>query len=147
MEKLIEKRLAQAKRATTQLSRGLTRVARGIAREDYEFFRDSLIKRFEFSYEVTWRLMRLFLEQVKKVSLEKLSSPRTIFRAAQEVGLIKKDDLDVLFDMVDYRNLISHTYEEAMADETVAHLTDYAKLLSSIVSTIEQEYLAEQEQQ
>lgn len=135
MEKLKAK-IQLAQKAVGQLKKGLARIEKGTAKEDYEFFRDALIKRFEFSYEVTWKLMRLYLEQIKKVSNDKISSPRSIFRTAHETALINNEEFGNLLAMVDDRNLTSHTYEEETAEEIFRRIEAYTPLLNKIVTTI-----------
>ncbi len=35
-------------------------------KEDFEYFRDSVIKRFEYTYELAWKLIKLILTEKEK---------------------------------------------------------------------------------
>ena len=71
---------------------------------------DGIIQRFEFTYEMAWKLMKSFLEYE---GITEVNSPRTVFKEAYSVGLISSAD-DWL-SMITDRNMTSHTYDEQMA--------------------------------
>lgn len=73
--------------------------------------RDGAIQRFEYTFELTWKMMQRVLKQQ---GIE-AGSPKQVFRAALKIGLI--DDLDKWFDFLEKRNLTVHTYNEDKADE------------------------------
>lgn len=80
-----------------------------------EFERDSLIKRFEFSYEMAWKLMMSF---EKATGVSQVLGSRDVIRHAVSIGLI--DNGEAWMEMVDTRNQTSHLYDEEMA----ANVTD-----------------------
>lgn len=67
---------------------------------------DALIKRFEFGYELAWKLIKAWLE-FKGIEA---ATPRDCFREAFAAGLIQ--DGDAWLQMLNDRNLSSHTYNE-----------------------------------
>jgi nucleotidyltransferase substrate binding protein (TIGR01987 family) len=73
---------------------------------------DGAIQRFEFTYELAWKVMRAYLEQQ---GVFEPKTPRDVFRESYKIGLIADGDgwLDIMTD----RNLTSHTYNEAAARE------------------------------
>lgn len=73
---------------------------------------DEVIQRFEFTYELAWKLMKAYLEYE---GIAAVNSPRAAFKEAFAAGLIF--DGDVWIDMIDYRNLTAHTYNEERAKE------------------------------
>lgn len=73
--------------------------------------RDGAIQRFEYTFELTWKMMQRVLKQQGVEA----GSPKQVFRAALKIGLI--DDLDKWFDFLEKRNLTVHTYNEDKADE------------------------------
>lgn len=73
---------------------------------------DGVIQRFEFTYELAWRLMKAYLEYE---GIAVVNSPRAAFKEAFAAGLIF--DGDVWIDMIDDRNLTAHTYNEERAKE------------------------------
>jgi len=73
---------------------------------------DGVIQRFEFTYELAWKLMRLYLEYEGTATV---ASPRAAFKEAFAAGILA--DGDVWIDMINARNLTVHTYNEQMAKE------------------------------
>lgn len=65
-----------------------------------------LIQAFEYTYELTWKTMKRFLEARGKIA----NSPREVFRMAALETFI--DDPELWFDFVKMRNLTVHIYDE-----------------------------------
>ena len=78
-----------------------------------EFEKDAVIKRFEFTFELSWKMMRKFLQAFGKAEVS--GSPKPILRDALEEHLI--NDLDKWFDFLDARNTSTHIYNEQEADK------------------------------
>ncbi len=77
-----------------------------------EYVYDAVVKRFEFVYELAWRLMKAVIEY-KGGSEPKF--PRDVFREAFAGRIIR--DGEVWLDMMKDRNLTSHTYDDVYARE------------------------------
>ncbi len=73
-----------------------------------------LIHGFEYTYELAWKTLKNFLEAQ---GILNLYGSRDTTRAAFRNGLIENGD--VWMDMVDKRNLTSHTYDEETAGQVV----------------------------
>jgi len=58
-----------------------------------------------------------------------LGSPKSVIRASLENGLLTEDETRLALVMVDHRNLTSHAYHEALAEEIFAALPAYRRLL------------------
>lgn len=113
----------------TPLERALDRLKEGWVRYQTtpldEQLRDGLIQRFEFTYELSHKTLKRFLEQ-NSASLEeydRMSFPDLI-RSANEVGLLKNSwaEWSVYRKM---RNLTSHTYNEITAQQVVSAIPDF----------------------
>ncbi len=76
------------------------------------FVYDAAIQRFEFTYELAWKLMKAYLEYD---GIAVVNSPRSAFKEAFAAGLIH--DGDGWMAMLDDRNLTTHTYDEQKAME------------------------------
>lgn len=74
---------------------------------------DSLIQRFEFTYELTHKTLQEFMKYTD-VTLEN-SFPRTIFKKSSVNNLIS-DEL-VWISLLEDRNSASHIYNEKLVDE------------------------------
>lgn len=96
-----------------------------------EFIRDSAIQRFEFTFEVMWKCLKAHAEEAGI----RVFSPRDSLRAAFQLGLLQDDPLWMR--MLKDRNLTSHTYSEATAEEIFSHLADYRALLRQLLVALE----------
>ncbi len=79
-----------------------------------DIVRDATIQRFEYTYEIAWKMIRRHLDWMG-VSAVKQLSKRELFRKAAELGLI--DNVESWFDYHQARNATSHTYDEEVAKE------------------------------
>lgn len=74
--------------------------------------KDGVIQRFEFCYEICWKLMKYFLENE---GIQEAKSPKSTFREAFKIGII--EDGEAWIDMLNDRNLTSHVYDQEVAFE------------------------------
>lgn len=73
-----------------------------VAKDDLAI--DGTIKRFELCYELAWKLIKAYLEDMGIIC----KNPRDCFKQAYINELI--DDETVWMEMIDDRNLLVHTY-------------------------------------
>ena len=92
---------------------------------DDEDIRDACIQRFEYTYELAFKMLKRQLEQElpSREELDQLSF-KEIIRVGAERGLIAVPER--WFDYRDKRNITSHTYDEEKAREVFSVLTDFA---------------------
>jgi nucleotidyltransferase substrate binding protein (TIGR01987 family) len=78
-------------------------------KEETDIKRDAVIKRFEFTYELLWKVYK------RLARAEKLDyfSPRACFQYAFKSGLI--DDEVLFLEIIDARNKTTHVYGEEEA--------------------------------
>jgi nucleotidyltransferase substrate binding protein (TIGR01987 family) len=77
-----------------------------------------LIQAFEFTFELFWKT---FQKLAPDAGLE-AASPREALQAGAKLHLIAADEIDDWSQMLQDRNLTSHTYNVAIADEILARL-------------------------
>lgn len=99
---------------------------------DDEVVRDAAIKRFEFTYELAWKMMRRHLIWSGATEIE--MNRRELFRMAAREKLI--DDPQPWFAYHEARNLTSHTYDEANANKVLALLKDFLKDANALLKTL-----------
>lgn len=95
--------------------------------------RAGLVQMFEFSFELSWRVLKdlLFYEGYD------VKTPREVIRKSFEVEYINEDDTEVFLDALAKRNLLTHTYEEKTAleaEDLIKH--QYYPLLQRIYDTL-----------
>lgn len=95
---------------------------------------DSLIQRFEYTSDLTWKFLKHYLE-VKHGSAQK--SPKTVYKECFRVGLFTQQETELALKMVDDRNMTSHIYKEDVAAEIARTVPDYYKLTITIIEKTE----------
>ncbi len=123
----------------TPLQKALDSLVFAIERTEREkpddMLRDSVIQRFEYTYELCWKMLkrRLELDAPSPESIDAMSF-REMIRAGAERGMI--DDPLVWFDYRQKRNLTTHTYDAAIAEEVykaaVTFSGDAQRLLAAL---------------
>ncbi|MEQ6376347.1 HI0074 family nucleotidyltransferase substrate-binding subunit [Bacillaceae bacterium S4-13-56] len=90
---------------------------------------DATIQRFEFTYELSWKILKAYLEYN---GLLEVSSPRRTIKEAFKEKMIK--DGDNWLKMLEDRNRTSHTYDEATALEIYGNIKGiYIKLFDDLL--------------
>jgi len=97
--------------------------------ENYEIFRDSAVQRFKITTEAFWKCVKVFLKVKEGIAC---NSPKGCIRELFLNGYVDKNGLEVLLNMIDDRNLTSHTYNEEVADEFFQGLKVYLELLTKL---------------
>ena len=97
-----------------------------------EAVRDSIIKKFEYTFELSWKTIKSYLEEE---GFEEVASPKRALKQAFEIGLI--NDEETWSNMLEARNSTAHTYdkEKAIYYEDVIK-NKYINALSTLVSKL-----------
>ena len=104
------------------------------SRELNEFEADGLVQRFEFTFELAWKLIKSYAEF--QVTDKEIMGSRDAFRWAFDNGLIT--DCQSWMEMVKRRNDTSHTYDEATATEVVQLVkSTYFQLFVDLLNKME----------
>ena len=77
--------------------------------------KEGVIQRFEFSFELAWKTLKDYMEQDGFVFAT--ITPRQVIKDAFAAKILK--DGQVWIDMLDHRNLLSHTYNLVKFEEAV----------------------------
>ena len=92
-----------------------------------DVYLDGVIQRFEFCFELAWKMMKAYLAYD---GIE-ANSPRASIREGFAAGLIP--NAEAWLDMLEKRNLSSHTYDEKTALDIYEHIkNDYAQMLTAL---------------
>lgn len=86
-----------------------------------DVLRDARVQRFEFTFEALWKL----LQSVASTEGMEAASPRMALAAALRLGLIAEDEEITAWDLLRYRNLTTHTYDEALARDLERFLASH----------------------
>src|SRR5438094_753599 len=77
--------------------------------------KEGVVQRFEYSFELAWKTIKDFLE-AGGVGISPVTA-RQVLKDAFVAKVIA--DGQVWIDMLDHRNLLSHTYDSAVFEEAV----------------------------
>lgn len=80
---------------------------------------DATIQRFEFVIELAWKLMKEYLESENLVGF---NTPKMVVKEIYKIGLI--DNGETWLDMLNDRNLTSHTYDEETAKQIYLNIVN-----------------------
>lgn len=100
-----------------QFEQSLNRFREVMKEERDEIVRDSAIKRFELTLDLSWKMLKAFFEEKAGLSCR---SPKECFREAYSQKLVEYGDY--WLELVDLRNEAVHTYKEELAERIYGEL-------------------------
>jgi nucleotidyltransferase substrate binding protein (TIGR01987 family) len=100
-----------------------------------DMLRDSVIQRFEYTYELCWKMLKRRLEMdVPSPELIDGMSFREMIREGAERGMIA--DPLAWFEYRQKRNLTTHTYDEAVAQGVYRAAVDFASDAQALLAAL-----------
>lgn len=96
-------------------------------------YRDALIQRFEFTFDLAWKTAAEVLREQGVVP--EILSPKSVFRAAFNAGYITKEN--IWLDILNDRNCMSHTYDEQSSARIADDICNrYAKEMGALLKAL-----------
>ncbi len=117
-------------------TKALAQLLEGLAIEDpSDLEREGIIQRFEYTFDLAWKTLKDYL--IYQGNTE-ITGSRDTFREAFSLELIEEGD--VWMEMIESRNLTSHTYNEETASEILESIrNDYIELYKSLETLLKEE--------
>lgn len=109
----------------------LEQLKSGLIEVKNDLDRDGVIKRFEFTFELLWKVLQ---EYALYEGLE-VVSPREAFRTAAELHLI--NDPTIWFEFLKDRNRTTHLYDEKQAKDVISHLPSFVKETEVLLTVLQ----------
>lgn len=97
--------------------------------------RDASIQRFEFSFELLWKTVKIYLQKAEGIEC---NSPKSCFREIRAVFDLNEDEIEACMSMAEDRNLSVHTYSEKMVNELYERLKGYWNISDKIAKKIKE---------
>ncbi|MBU1110931.1 nucleotidyltransferase substrate binding protein [Patescibacteria group bacterium] len=120
-----------------QFNQALDTLNEALKKETDQFIRDSVIKRFEYSFELCWKTAKLFLSEYLGIEV---FSPKQTFRELRKNQMTSEKDTVLLLQMTNDRNQIIHDYNEKYSDEICKTIRfSYYAAMQRILRTLEEE--------
>lgn len=111
------------------LNKALKKLNEALAEPETDLNRDAAIQRFEFTFEMSWKVM----QSIAKTNKPKLYGVKAIIREAAALSLI--DYPQTWLDFLEDRNLTVHTYKEKLAKEVYSRVKEFPKLVTQLLET------------
>jgi nucleotidyltransferase substrate binding protein (TIGR01987 family) len=104
---------------------------------DNAIIRDAVIQRFEFSYELSWKMLKRYLQSTAaNVAVFEGMSFQNLIRMGSDQGLLKSG-WDVWWDYRDARAAISHTCDEEKAKMVLALMGDFIEEVQYLLKMLQ----------
>ena len=94
--------------------------------KDADIYRDSTIQRFEFCFDLSWKIAKEWLFE----NGVECRSPRECLVEAYTNKLLNEEE--VWLDMLRSRNTMSHLYDESQAKELFLKIPSYIKAFNEL---------------
>ena len=121
----------ELKYSLDKLGNAIQRLEEGVKKSKDQLDRDGVIQRFELTFELLWKTLRLFLLEEGIIT----KSPKDSLKEGFKFGLIKNEE--TFLDMLEDRNQTSHIYSEEVSIEIFNRIkTDHLKPLKTILNEI-----------
>jgi nucleotidyltransferase substrate binding protein (TIGR01987 family) len=121
-----------SKHKLTSFIKAMANLKSILAENKTPIVRDAAIKRYEICYELAWKSIQ---ESLRTEGMEVCKSPKGCFKEAFKQGWIV--DEQAFSEMVQNRNLTTHTYNENLADEIYDSLETYVHLFDSLLINLQ----------
>jgi len=94
--------------------------------------RDGTIQRFEYTVELSWRLLRKYLLSLGRADVS--ASPKPLIRMAAQEGWIL--DVESWLKFIEARNLTSHSYKKEIAEQVFASAKDFPPCVDELIARL-----------
>ena len=99
-----------------------------------DIVRDSVIKRFEYTFDLAWKSIKNFLYDIHGIVC---NSPKQCFRKFYQLEYFNEEETELAIKMVDSRNSVVHIYLETLAEEIYSDIKKkYFSLLEKILKIL-----------
>lgn len=123
--------------ALSSLEAALRESTNGLTDIQQQMMKDSLIQRFEYTYELAWKMIKRCLEMELHEILDE-AGRRDLFRRAHEFGLIAEPAS--WFGYQEARNKTSHAYDQRISKQVLEVIPQFAVRARELLFQFEQRY-------
>lgn len=114
------------------LEKAVRRLKEALGEEPTELHKDATIQRFEFTFEVAWKLMQEILRENRIDAY----GVKSVFRESARLGLI--EDPQAWFEFLESRNLTTHTYDQDEARKIYDKIKDFPPFIETMLGKVSQ---------
>lgn len=100
---------------------------------ELDLVKNGQIQKFEYSIELCWKIIKMFLAEQHGIETV---SPKSAIKGFFGVNLIDEQEYELLIQMIDDRNRLSHIYNEIFFNEIYSKLHIYHNLMTKVIKKI-----------
>ncbi len=126
--------LSPFRKALASLDRAIERSKADLGDEE---LRDAVIQRFEYTYELAWKMLKRCVKQESPHpgGIDALSF-RDLLREAAHLGIL--DEVERWMDYREMRNITAHTYDDSKARQVHAAALDFAEDARALLQSLDE---------
>lgn len=96
---------------------------------ELDTIKNGQIQKFEYSIELCWKTIKMFLNTIHGVDAV---SPKLTTKEFYRVDLVNEQEYELLNEMLDDRNRLSHIYNELFFEDIYLKLNDYLVVMKKV---------------
>lgn len=112
------------------LTKANMRLKEALHEEPTDLNKDASIQRFEFTFELAWKLM----QEILKENRIDIYGVKGVFRESARLGLI--EDPILWFGFLESRNLTAHTYNEEESRNIYEKIKEFPELIDLLIEKL-----------
>lgn len=117
--------------AVSKLENAYLRLSEGARDAEDELDKDGVIQRFEFTFELLWKALKIFLEH-QGIDAK---TPRDSLKEAFRIELFENEE--IFLDMLEDRNKTSHIYDKQTSEEIFNRIiSQYLKAIEELLKKL-----------
>ena len=121
----------EVKYSFENLEKANLKLKEGLSQPMSEIVRDGVIQRFEFTFELLWKTLKIFLREEGY----DLTTPKDCLKQAFRLDWLKEEQ--VFDQMIKDRNITSHEYAQKKADEIFKRIKgEYVLAFENTINTL-----------
>ncbi|UCD15198.1 MAG: nucleotidyltransferase substrate binding protein [Candidatus Omnitrophota bacterium] len=116
----------------SKLTDAFNKLKEGVKTAEDELEKDGVIQRFEFTFELLWKTLKIFL---RENGIE-TNTPKDSLKEAFRIGWLKEEN--IFLNMLEDRNKSSHIYDKETSEEIVNRVkNNYVPAIEEILKKLE----------
>ena len=100
---------------------------------ELDLLKNGQIQKFEYALELCWKVLKLFLNEIHGIESV---SPKSAIKEFFGIGMIDEAEYELLIQMIDDRNRLSHIYNELFFEEIYSRLNNYLAILVKVYQKV-----------
>lgn len=119
----------------TPLKKAVDSLKLALVQPKDEFVRDAVIQRFEYTYELAWKMLKRHLDESEGAATVDPLSRKDLFRLGGERGIVGNVEAWLVYHRA--RNETSHVYDESKAEQVYEIAARFAADAERLLAELE----------